>query len=516
MVRYIVAPRLAAQSEQADGITILSLNSVPLRSALHSLRASFSVQADIPEAPEETAGTMVVECDADTAAAKRRELSSDAIVESEKFRWHGLLHPLAAQLPVNQPLPAGLGAEVELRVTLQNDPLEGVVAILYLTAVRGGYMTTSTAVTDASGRAALVYDPRTWFPVNIAMTPRSRAWAGYAVVTGARVAVALTALPRSGPLGWWHRALGLNSYSEELGGGIRVGIIDTGIGAHPYLSHVKHAGAILDGKPDKSAQATDDVAEHGTHVAGIIGARPTDLKDFAGIAPGADLVAMRVYRGGGPVGNESGVATNGDIAQAIISLSRDEQCDIINLSSGGPLRSEIEIDRITAAFNSGTLLVCAAGNGSGPPVLYPAAEPNVIGVSALGIVGGVPIAALDIFSMPPMADRYSGVGGFLAAFSSFGPEIKCIGPGVGIISTVPPRGESSPPYLAASGTSMAAPAVAGALAAILSRDPIYKSLPRNRDRSLRAWNILAGTLRSLGLYFPYQGFGLPTVLAPRS
>jgi subtilisin len=140
----------------------------------------------------------------------------------------------------------------------------------------------------------------------------------------------------------------------------------------------------------------------------------------------------------------------------------------------------------------------------------------VIGVSALGIIGGFPAAALDIFSMPPTADRYNGMGGFHAAFSSFGPEIKCIGPGVGIISTVPARGESSPAYLAASGTSMAAPAVAGALAAILSRDAIYKSLPRNRDRSLRAWNVLAGTLRSLGLYFPYQGFGLPTVLAQRS
>jgi subtilisin len=322
------------------------------------------------------------------------------------------------------------------------------------------------------------------------------------------------ALPRSGPLGWWHRAFGLTKYSEELGSGIRVGIIDTGIGTHPYLSHAKRAGAILNGKFDNAEHAADDVVEHGTHVAGIIGARPTDLKDYAGVAPGAELVALRVYSRSDSPGHETNPATNGDISQAIIRLARDEQCDIINLSSGGPLRSDIEIDRISAAFNAGTLMICAAGNGSGPPVQYPAAEPNVIGVSALGVHGGVPTAALDIFSSPATPDRYNGFGGFLAAFSSFGPEIKCIGPGVGIISTVPPRGERHPPYLAASGTSMAAPAIAGALAAILSRDPVYKSLPRNRERSLRAWKVLAQTLRSLGLGFPYQGFGLPTIPMP--
>jgi subtilisin len=261
-----------------------------------------------------------------------------------------------------------------------------------------------------------------------------------------------------------------------------------------------------------SPDSAKDVAEHGTHVAGIIGARPTDLRDFSGIAPGAALVAVRVYPGGGPPGSEGGFSNNGDIAQAITHLTEDQACDIINLSSNGPLRSEIEADRITAAFNRGTLVVCSAGNGGGPPVLFPAAEPNALGVSALGFFGAAPATSLDAFNMPMQPDRYTISGGYLAKFSSFGPEIKCIAPGVGVISTVPTGDGTTPAYLAASGTSMAAPVVSGCLAALLSRDSGYKSLPRSRERSVRAWNVLVGTLRSLGLHFAYQGFGVPTVV----
>jgi subtilisin family serine protease len=333
------------------------------------------------------------------------------------------------------------------------------------------------------------------------------------MVTAPRMSLALSELPRSGPLGWWHNVLGLGRYAADLGTGIRVGIIDTGIGPHPYLAHAKQAGAIVEGIFDPSASATTDVAEHGTHVAGIIGARPQDTNDFAGIAPGAELVALRVYPGGGAPGAEAGFATNGDISQAITRLSAAEECDIINLSSGGLLRSEIENDRITAAFNRGTLMVCSAGNGGGPPVLFPAADPNVIGVSAMGILNCAPALALDALSLPTQPDRFTNAGAYLAAFSSFGPEIKCIAPGVGIISTVPSAGASAPAYLAGSGTSMSAPVLTGTLAALLSRDSVYKSLPRTRERAFWAWNALARTLRPLGLAFPYQGFGLPTILS---
>jgi subtilisin family serine protease len=306
----------------------------------------------------------------------------------------------------------------------------------------------------------------------------------------------------------------LNSYSETLGQGIRVGVIDTGVGPHPYLSHVRSAGAFLNGKRLQSPGSVNDVADHGTHVAGLIGARPpTGSKDFAGIAPGADLVAARIYQGGGPPTQESGTTTNGDVGRAILTLARDEECDIINLSSGGPMRSRIEADRITAALNRGTLVICSVGNGSGPPVLYPAAEPQAVGVSALGLTGGVPFGVLDMLSYPMQPDRFSVAGFFAPTFISVGAETKCTGPGVGIISTVPARDTDETPYVAMSGTSMAAPAVSGALAAILSRDSTYLSLPRTRERSSYASAALLRAMRTLSLNFQYQGYGMPIIRA---
>src|SRR5262249_44617544 len=161
----------------------------------------------------------------------------------------------------------------------------------------------------------------------------------------------------------------------------------------------------------------------------------------------------------------------------ITRLSDAEGCDLINLSSGGLLRSELEIDRIVAAFNRGTLTICSAGNGSGPPVLFPAADPNVIAVSAFGILNTTPPIALDAFSAPIHPGRDGRGGAYRARLSSFGPETKCIAPGVGIIPTVPPPDNSAPAYVAASGTSVASPIVTATLAALLSRDARYKSLP---------------------------------------
>jgi len=457
---------------------------------------------------------IIAHLNAKEAAARQAELSSDVIVEEERIRWQAPLHPLTQQDVWNMNLPHGICANVELQVTLNGQPLEAAVVTMSLYALRGGMGTTSVAATDSDGRATLLYDCRIWSPSILTVTPRFGAWASYATVTSPRMTLALVGLPQSGPLGWWHNALGLTRYSPDLGSGIRVGIIDAGIGPHPYLAHAKRAGAIIAGEKDQSGNATDDVAEHGTHVAGVIGARPTESRDFAGIAPGADLVALRVYPGGGPLGAEAGFATSGDISQAITQLSQDDECDIINISSGGLLRSEIESDRIAAAFNRGTLVVCAAGNGGGPPVMFPASDPNTVGVSAMGMLNTTPPTGLDAFSMPVLQDRYTmGGGAYLAAFSSFGPEVRCIAPGVGIISTVPTSGDLPTRYLAASGTSVAAPVVTGTLAALLSRDAAYKSLPRNQERTLWAWNVLARTMRSLGLSSPYQGFGLPTIFS---
>src|SRR5207244_1868554 len=100
-----------------------------------------------------------------------------------------------------------------------------------------------------------------------------------------------------------------------------------------------------------------DVADHGTHIAGIIAAKPTSgSNDFGGICAGAEVFVARVYPGGGPAGQE-GTASNGDIASAIDALASTQHVDVMNLSLGGPAPSEIEADAIMSAIEAGVLVI---------------------------------------------------------------------------------------------------------------------------------------------------------------
>lgn len=508
MARFLIAHRLASRPQEPER------SRAPLRDFKLKVMAFADEVEPAHDEELDESKVMIVEGDAREFEAKRKETSPEVIIETEKLRRPGYFHPLVAVSRQSDELPAGIGAVVELNVAAGDGPLQDALAVLNLVAYRGPFTTTVFGHTDRKGRASLPFNPRTWMPAGLTVVPRSGAWAGFAPVFGRRVFMSLPALQRQGPLGWWHRALGINDYSESLGEGIRVGVIDTGVGPHPYLSHVESAGAFLGGQHLTGEGVGNDVAEHGTHVSGIIGARPSSgSRDFAGLAPGAEMVMARVYPGGGPPTAESGASTNGDIAQAILTLSRDERCDIINLSSGGPVRSPLEADRINAALSRGTLVICSVGNGSGPPVLFPAAEPAAIGVSAIGVPGCAPFGVLDTLNYFAPPDHFSAAGFFSPNFNSVGPEVKCTGPGVAIISTVPTCGPYRAPYVAMSGSSMAAPAITGALAASLSRDEVYKSLPRNRERSLRAWAVLARTFRSLGLLQQYQGYGIPAAMS---
>ena len=97
---------------------------------------------------------------------------------------------------------------------------------------------------------------------------------------------------------------------------------------------------------------------------------------------------------------------------------------------------------------------------------------------------------------------------FLAAFSCFGPTLACIAPGVGIISTVPDRLGTTDLYMEMDGTSMASPAACGTLAVILSKDPMYKTLPRDISRTNAARTLLAQHCQPIGLAVTFEGRGL--------
>ncbi|WP_266077212.1 S8 family peptidase [Haladaptatus caseinilyticus] len=252
---------------------------------------------------------------------------------------------------------------------------------------------------------------------------------------------------------------GTNGYT---GAGADVAVIDTGIDAdHPDLQANLGTGKTYHGS------SWSDENGHGTHVAGTIAA-VNNYSGVGSIAPGATLHAVKAL-------DSSGVGSYSDIA-AGIEWAADRGYDVINLSIGGSKSSTVE-NAVEYAYNQGSLLVGSAG-GSGPCsggcVGYPAAEPEVIAVSATN-----------------QSDD-------LSSFSSTGPEIELAAPGSDIYSTY-----YNDTYQTLSGTSMAAAHVSGAAAQVAAVG--YS----NTDARQR----LRDTAEDLGLSGDEQGYGLVDVAA---
>jgi subtilisin family serine protease len=287
----------------------------------------------------------------------------------------------------------------------------------------------------------------------------------------------------------------------DRGAKIKIGVIDTGVGPHPYLDHIKKIGSILQGKFDPNGGG--DVAGHGSHVSGIIGARPVEGSgEFCGVSCGAEVLMVRVFP-------ENGGANQGDIAAAIDMLANEHSVDLINMSLGSSEPSQIELDAVIHAAEKGVLCISAAGNAFGQPILFPAGYPEVAAVSAIGLFGQYPAGSAASFCVPVLPAEIAGYL-FVANFSNLGATLACTAPGVGIVSTVPVQknGLVPAPYASMSGTSMASPLVTGCLASVLSASPQYLEQPRTAERASWASAALLQCLLNVGLDRNYVGGGL--------
>lgn len=284
------------------------------------------------------------------------------------------------------------------------------------------------------------------------------------------------------------------------GRGIGVAIVDSGIYAHPDL-----AGRIVASvdftTAGGGANTSGDPGGHGTHVAGLVAGDGTASGGaFTGVAPGANLIDVRVIDGGG----SSNLSTVLAGLQWVLVNRAAYNIRVVNLSLGATPMSSYKNDPLATAAEiltfANVAVVVAAGN-TGPDagsITSPAYDPYVITVGAV-----------DDNGTPQTSDDA------IATFSSHGPTAfdnvakpDIVAPGRRMISLraagstldalFPDRrviapGATVADYLRLSGTSMAAPVVAGVVALMLERNPTLD--PEQVKHRLRetAVPILAST-----------------------
>ena len=279
------------------------------------------------------------------------------------------------------------------------------------------------------------------------------------------------------------------SGEDADGAGVKVAVIDTGVSKHLDLKLRRGRNVVKD---EPAGDASDEVG-HGTHVAGIIAGRGKAGHGVRGVAPGVDLHAYRVF------GKGEETATSFNVAKAI-RQAVDDGCDLINLSLGGADEVPEVWREIQRARAMGAVCVAATGNEYRAPVGYPGRYSLVLAVSACGHKGTFPAGAAQRLTVakPFGKDRKD----FMADFSNVGPEVKLVGPGVGIVSTIPGG------YAVMDGTSMACPAMTGSLARLLSRSPRVLGAPRNQQRSDAIVRLALDAARPLGFGADFEGAGL--------
>jgi serine protease AprX len=257
------------------------------------------------------------------------------------------------------------------------------------------------------------------------------------------------------------------------GRGVTVAVLDSGVAADPDL--VQPTNRILASVNFADERLVSDPGGHGTHVAGIVagnGGR-SDGK-FVGIAPEANIVDVRVLGKNGS-GRISSVVRG---IEWVLAHRTAYNIRVLNLSFGAPTPASYRTDPMSAAieiaWRRGLVVVVAAGNG-GPgrdTVATPGIDPYAITVGASDDKG----------TITPGDDTLAPFSSWGTADSNAKPDL--VAPGRRIVSlrvqgsaldllfpdrvVVAPNGST---YLRLSGTSMATPVVAGAVALLLQRRP---------------------------------------------
>jgi thermitase len=218
---------------------------------------------------------------------------------------------------------------------------------------------------------------------------------------------------------------------------VTIAVLDTGLA----YGHNELRDHIITGRGRNFiAEPANDFAwddnGHGTYVAGIAAAATNNTTGMSGVAWNTRLLSVKVL----DYNFQGSIAT---LAMGI-TYAGQQAVQVINMSTGGPVRARALEEVLQKAYDNGIVLVAAAGNGGREEFNYPAAFDTVIAVGA----------ADD-------NDRPAG-------FSSYGSYISVLAPGVEVLSLY---WASDVEYARTSGTSAACPFVAGTVALMLAANP---------------------------------------------
>jgi thermitase len=221
--------------------------------------------------------------------------------------------------------------------------------------------------------------------------------------------------------------------------GTIIAVVDTGVD----MTHVELVNKVVSTGRDfvnDDDDATDDNF-HGTWVAGVAAAETNNNEGIAGVAWNCKVLPVKVM-------DADGNGYYDEMIEGII-WAADNGAKVINISAGGDADDPALEAACQYAYEKNVVVVAAAGN-DGPSVSYPAAYDNYV----------LAVGATD----------YNDE---VASFSNPGPQVDVAAPGVWILGPAPQWyvGTGYYPYVFASGTSGAAPEVAGLAALIVSQKP---------------------------------------------
>jgi len=322
-----------------------------------------------------------------------------------------------------------------------------------------------------------------------------------------------------------------NRVVNETGAGVYVAVLDTGLVnnwpsyfpaariATQYARSFGGGGGEVGNVSEQPNKWGQDQNSHGTHVTSTIIGFKLGSSAVNGVAPEATIIPVKVL-------NQNGSGWSSVVARGISYVTELKEGPlrnhpvVINMSLGGSVLDAIEKAAIDRAIAAGVIIVASGGNSGMSGMGYPGGYEPVISVAASGwkdlFASSNPLRWRGNTPDPLNVDDYF-IAGFSSRDISPNTELDVVAPGHRIVGPYETNGQLSYYYL--SGTSMAAPHVAGLAALMAQKKPALTAAQAEEALKRSAVPLPAGSRHVAGegtLSWGDDATGSGLVTAPRA